>query len=131
METRTTVRKEALLAILQENRDKHRAVFEAALEGYREQCVVILRDKIAALSDGRSPTLQIMMSRPEDHTRDYDRVIKMLELSISETFEMDEQMFAQYVMDDWRWKRDWLRMSSRYASASTQQAYGVDVLEDD
>lgn len=28
-------------------------------------------------------------------------------------------------MDDWRWKRDFLTLSNRYAAGATQQAYGV------
>jgi predicted component of viral defense system (DUF524 family) len=115
---------------LQENREKHRAVFDDALAGYRAEALKTLEDTIRSLSEGRAPRIYISLSRPEDHTRDYDRIIKMLDMEVAETFVLPEERFAQYVMDDWRWKRDWLKMSSRYASASTEAAYGV-VEEDD
>jgi predicted component of viral defense system (DUF524 family) len=125
----TTVVKSDLLAILTENRAKHRTVFEAAFAGYKDQAKKILRAHLRDLNAGRAPELRILLSRPQDHTADYDRIIKMLELDVNEQFTLPEERFAQYVMDDWRWKRDWLRMSSQYASASTQEAYGV--IEDD
>ena len=126
----TKVMKAELLDKLRENRDKHRGVFEAALAGYREEAQRLLGEQLAALLDGRTPKIYIILSRPEDHTQDYDRIIAMLEMEIGETFTLSEERFAQYVMDDWRWKRDWLKMSNRYASASTSQAYG-DVNMDD
>lgn len=126
----STVKKNELLGILRENRDKHRSVFTAALDGYRAESRKLLEEHLQWLSEGRTPKIYIILSRPEDHTRDYDRIIKMLEMEVAETFTLTEDRFAQYVMDDWRWKRDWLKMSNRYASASTVQAYGV-VQEDD
>jgi hypothetical protein len=126
----TTVNKQQLLKIIRENRDKHRGVFEEALLGFRLHAVKVLDEKIAALRDGRSPEIRIVVSRPEDHTPDYDRVIRMLEMDTGQEFTLSEERFAQYVMDDWSWKRDWLRMSNRYAAGATRQAYGVEADED-
>jgi hypothetical protein len=120
----TTIEKEKLLAILNENRAKHREVFDAAFAGYREQAKKILRANLRDLNAGRVRELRILLSRPEDHTKDYDRIITMIQLDVHEQFTLSESEAAQYVMDDWRWKRDWLRMSNQYASASTQEAYG-------
>lgn len=125
----TTIKKDELLDIINENRTKHREVFEAALAGYQEKAKEILQQNLDDLNAGRVRELRILLSRPEDHTRDYDRIIRMLQLDVNSEFTLSEQRFAQYVMDDWDWKRDWLSMSNRYASASTQEAYGV--IEDD
>ena len=121
----TTVKKAELLVILQDNRGKHRKVFEDSLAGYRAYAQNRLEEQIKALSEGRTPEIRIVVTRPSDHTADYDRVIKMLQMEQGELFTLDEHMFAQYVMDDWRWKRDWLKFSNRYAAASTEAAYGV------
>jgi hypothetical protein len=122
---KSRIKKDKLLEILRENRARHRGVFEASLAGYRTAAEQLLTQSLAEMSAGRTPELRILLSRPEDHTRDYDRIIRMLELDVDSEFVLDEEQFSNYVMDDWRWKRDWLRMSNRYASASTQQAYGV------
>lgn len=124
METTTNMRKAEVLAIIKDNRDKHRSVFEAALDGYRTRARSILKEWDESLSSGRVRELRIVLDMPKDHTRDYDRIIKMLEMDTGDEVEMDENMFAQYVMDDWSWKRTWLSMSSRYAAAATSQAYG-------
>ena len=125
----TTVKKDELLAILNENRAKHQQVYEAAFAGYAEHAKQILQQELDDLNAGRVRELRILLSRPQNHTADYDRIIKMLELHVHSEFTLSEDLFAQYVMDDWRWKRDWLKMSNRYASASTQETYGV--IEDD
>lgn len=124
---KTTVRKDQLLQILRENREKHRTVFEAALNGYRKAALEKLEATLAELADARPPDVRVVLDRPVDHTRDYDRVILMLKMDTGTDFTLDEQMFAWFVMDDWEWKRRWLRMSSSYAAAETSRAYGDDV----
>ncbi len=120
----------ALTGILTGNRDKHRTVFEAALGGYKKQLLADLEANVAALKAGRVPDVTVRYSRPQDHTRDYDRVLRMLRLHEGDTFELTEQDFAQYVEDDWAWKRQWVKMSNTYAAATTQAMYGDDEEED-
>jgi len=119
-----TVRKDDLLKKLRENRDKHHTVFQASLRGYSEHCHEILAAHIRAIDSGRTPEIRITVARPEDHTRDYDRVIGMLEMHQGDTFALDEVMYAQYVDDDWGWKRQWLKLSSEYAAGATIANYG-------
>src|SRR5580698_9990020 len=102
-----TVKKDELLDVLNRNRAKHREVFDAALEGYRAHAIVVLEAKVRALSHGKQPEIRIMIERPEDHTRDYDRVIGMVNADQGDTFELSETDFAQYWEDDWSWKRQW------------------------
>lgn len=44
------------------------------------------------------------LTTPEDHTKDYDRAIQMVEWSIEDTIELDTRQFQQLVMDEWEWK---------------------------
>jgi hypothetical protein len=119
-----TVDKADLLVKLRENREKHRTVFLAALDGYKKQATEILKSHIRAIEEGRTPLLVISLARPEDHTRDYDRVIGMLEMDKSGEFRLDAVTYGNYVNDDWRWKREWARMSSSYARDSYTSNYG-------
>jgi hypothetical protein len=104
-------------------------VFRAAVEGYREQAERLLIAELTAIQQGRTPELRIILSRPRDHTRDYDRAIRMLEMDTRDELTLDERTFGQYVMDQWQWKSDFLRMSNSYAAGATEEAYGV--IEDD
>jgi hypothetical protein len=119
-----TVDKGDLLGALMENRRKHRTVFEAALEGYQGRLQEILEDKIKMIAQGKLPDIRITLIQPEDHTTDYDRIIKMAQMHQGETFDLDEQQFAQYVMDDWGWKRQWLETNTAYAAGSVKANYG-------
>lgn len=125
-----TVNKDELLTKLRENRENHRTVFEAALEGYRLQAVATLEEKLAALTAGRLPELKLGLVIPQDHTKDYDRVIAMVQMHTSSTFRLSEYDFQSYVMDDWDWKRQFVRTSSSYAAAEVSRVYGDDAADD-
>lgn len=120
----TTVEKIDLLKILKENRGKHRGVFEAALEGYRKAVISRLVGHIQELRNGHYPETKIVVPIPADHTGDYDRTIKMLEMSIHSTYTLTDYEFGQFVMDDWDWKRQWVATNSVYAAAEIGKAYG-------
>jgi hypothetical protein len=117
--------KEELLDILRLNRDKHREVFTEALASYKKVLLADAEAKVKALQRGKIPDLQIRFTRPEDHTRDYDRVIRMVQMHQDEYYGMTEQDFAQYVEDDWHWKRQWAVTASSYAAGKFSEVYGV------
>ena len=37
----------------------------------------------------------------EDHEKDYNQMINMLQMSVDEELELDLEDFAKFVMDDW------------------------------
>lgn len=119
-----TVSKQALIVRLEENRARHREVFLEAIQGYRRHAESILTGYVKALRDGKAPEICVTLSRPEDHARDYDRVIGMLKMDAGETFELNEETYARYVEDDWAWKRQWARISSAYAADAVSRNYG-------
>ncbi len=110
-----TVKKATLLERVQVNRDKHRAIFEEAVVGYRKQAVGMLEQHITRIRQGKVVAVQVYLPTPEDHTRDYDRVLAMLNMAEGTTVEVTEQEFSQYVMDDWAWKRQFLASNSTYS----------------
>jgi hypothetical protein len=124
-----TVRKGELLTILQQNRGKHRQVFEAAVEGYREQAMTWLMRTTDQVRAGRTPELSFGHYPPQDHTRDYDRVIRMVQMHAADTLDIDESVFASYVQDDWGWKRQFLDTSNTYAAATVTEVYGAETFD--
>jgi hypothetical protein len=125
-----TVNKAELLTKLRENRENHRTVFDAALEGWRVEALARLEEKTAALKAGRLPDIKISLAMPQDHTKDYDRIIAMVEMHTRDYFTLSEYDFQSYVMDDWDWKRQFVRTSSSYAAATVSRVYGDDAADD-
>jgi hypothetical protein len=124
-----TVPKDQLIEILMQNRDKHQEVFLAALEGYREHVLKWLNKTIREARMGRLPALSFAGRAPADHTRDYDRLISMLGWHTGDTFDLDEHDYAQFILDDWGWKRQFLDTSSAYAAATVTEVYGAAELD--
>ena len=116
-ESKVTVKKDELLAAIRKNRESHRSEFLKAQEGYREEVIKTLDRMLADVRDGRPfVQAQIMsLTMPIEHTNDYDRVIRMLEMSIAEEITVTEGQFSQYVLDDWGWKAQFTATSTRYS----------------
>lgn len=109
-----TVDRHEFIARVQANRNAHRAVFEHALDGYRQRLIDELERRIRDLRKGRWVEQHIGLPEPEDHTDDYDRVLAMAEMSIDDTLELDESEFAMYVMDQWSWKQNFADSTLSY-----------------
>jgi hypothetical protein len=110
------VSKATLLEKLKANRDKHRSVFEEAIEGYHKAVVEALEKALADAKAGKKYTPTVFLPEPEDHTDDYDRIIAMLEMSLDDELELPQREFSQYALDDWGWKHDFINTASAYNS---------------
>lgn len=110
------VRRDAVLAKLKTNRDGHRAVFEEALEGYHKAVVEHLTTALKDAKAGKRYAWQVHLPQPEDHTKDYERVIALLDMSLDEELELPATDFAQYVLDDWGWKGNFITTTSNYTN---------------
>jgi hypothetical protein len=111
-----TVQKDDLMEIVKANRDEHRTIFEKAVEGYRKRAIEILEEHIERIKHGKVERVVVQLPVPQDHTADYDRVLKMLDMSVDDEVTLDEQAFAEYVMDDWHWQRQFLTDSSSFTA---------------
>ena len=114
-----TVRKVDLLEALKANRRDHQAIFDEALEGYRDAVLQQLTQHLDEVQKGKVKQVLINLPMPENHTKDYDRAIRMVEMSVHDEIEVDEHSFRQYVMDDWAWKRQFLASNAGYSATAT------------
>lgn len=103
-----------LIEVLTKNRASHRALFEKAFDGYRNECIRILNQNLDSLKKNSRHVVFFTESPPEDHTEDYDRVLAMLAMSVDDTVELTSSEFSQYVQDDWSWKTTWEASNSKY-----------------
>lgn len=109
-----TVKKDALLEVLRTNRTAHRDVFDKALTGWKRTVLETLESAYDDAKAGKRFLGIISIEQPADHTREYDCIIKMIEMSVDETVTLDSGTFACYVMDDWSWKGQFTRSTSQY-----------------
>ena len=107
-----------LLEAIKANMAGHRAAFEAAQEVYRERMIAELDTMLADAKAGRSIRRAVSMPEPEDHTNDYASIVKMLEMSVDDVIELDEESFQQFVMDDWYWKSSFAHSTLAYAASN-------------
>lgn len=112
------VKKSELLETVQKNRDNHRKIFLEAQEGYRVAAIAELDKMLTEAKQGKQIRRSLALTEPVDQTRDYDRVIRMLEMSQDEIIELQEHDFMQYVLDDWGWKRQFLLSNSVYSATA-------------
>jgi hypothetical protein len=116
-----TVDKEDLLTRLRANRDAHRTIFSEAVVGYRDAVITALERHLDEVKNGTVRTITVNLPEPEDHTKDYDRIITMCEMNVKDQITLTQDEFAQYVMDDWRWKRQFLASNSAYSQTARSQ----------
>lgn len=110
------VRTAELRAKVQANRDQHRGQYERAMKGWRREATRICQQGIDECAAGTRVLVIATDAPPQDHTKDYDRVLAMIEMSAEDTITLDETSFRQYVLDDWRWKEEWSVSTSKYLS---------------
>lgn len=109
------VKREELLDALRANRQKHATEAQEAKAGYLIQVEKGLRKALRDLKSGKITTT-LNLHAPIDNTADYDRAIKMMEMSVDENIELNEQEFRQYVQDEWSWRAAAALLNSTYAA---------------
>lgn len=115
---KVTVQRAELLETLRKNREEHKQIFEEALAGYRTEVVRVLEARLADARQNRRIDLRISLVQPVDQTKEYDRAIRMCEMSVDDTIELSNEAFANYVMDDWSWSHQFLSANSTYSATA-------------
>lgn len=118
------VNKDELLVALKENREKHIREYQESVDGYKDMAIEEinramnrLKQRVEELRAGEVMRLHAVgfdLEVPKNHQKDYDQVIKMVEMSVENELELSSDEFACYVMDDWEWKPDFERTSMSY-----------------
>lgn len=112
-----TINKGRLLTIVIENRDKHLADYAEAERGYQSEIVKVLSRYLEQVQSKKIPkdfNAIFEIPRPENHVKDYNTIIGMLELSVDQEISLSQQDFKLYVQDEWSWKRAFETVTSNY-----------------
>jgi hypothetical protein len=125
-----TVDREGLKTILADNRTKHVADVAEARQDYNDACLKIAQTnlrvaeaQVTAVAKNEMGGLTFKYERfpspPEDHTRDYDRVLRMLDLSVDSNVVLESREFENLVMDNWEWKEQFRSASIAYKAMAS------------
>ncbi len=110
-----------LLEIVRANKEKHIAEFNEAVGDYKTLVMKIAQEnlKLAKTSDPEKfKQMKPMPPSPVSYEDSYRRAIRMLELSVEDIIEVEEDVFNQLVLDEWAWKRGFTATTMSYKVGS-------------
>lgn len=113
--------KAVLLKTLKANRETHHEIFLEAQDGYRTAVIAELDKMLEEARAGKRIRRAITLIEPMDQTREYDRAIAMLEMSVDGTVLLEEHDFRQYVLDEWSWKHQFNVSNVLYSKTLSDQ----------
>lgn len=96
-----------LLATIKQNKDNHDAAFVKTVEQYKEAVLKAVEHNLEIAKTGdleKIANMKPMPPSPVTYTSSYEKMIKMLEMSVDTDIELSDSEFDQYVMDNWYWK---------------------------
>lgn len=106
-----------LLEIVRANKEKHIAEFAEAVLDYKALVLKIAKEnlRLAKSEDlAEIAKMKSLPSSPTSYEDSYRRAIRMLELSVEDIIEVEEDVFNQLVLDEWSWKRGFTAATMSY-----------------
>jgi hypothetical protein len=108
------------------NRDQHVKDYEKAIIGWRTEfakvmtahaaeCVTLANKVVDAPADKIEYKYADLPEKPENHVKDYDRIIARLSMEQETKIYLKHSDFNKYVLDEWRWKEAFTNSLSNYA----------------
>lgn len=111
-----------LVKVLKENRQKHVLEYKEAVRQYRLRAAEALTRELDKCTSGKKFETNLNMGRPASHEKDYDLIIRMLQMSVEEITVLDHHEFNQFVLDEWSWKPGF--QSSSYGASGSYGTSG-------
>lgn len=108
-----------LLKIVRENKEKHIVDFNESVEDYKAAAIKLAESNMEKAKSGdleKISQMKAVPSKPVSYETNYNRAIRMLELSVEEIIEVEEDVFNQLVLDEWAWKNSFVASASLYKS---------------
>jgi hypothetical protein len=106
-----------LLEIVRANKLTHIAEYNEAVEDYKTVVLDIATANVKVAKTAKLEEFKKIKRTPDapvSYELSYARAIRMLELSVEEIIEVEEDVFNQLVLDEWHWKRSFTMSNSTY-----------------
>lgn len=114
-----------ILQRLGENRKRHEDIYNEAVVGYHKKAIEALTERLQKVLANPLEHTNVTLSVPQNHLKDYDRTILMVEQCLDVELELDEQEYSQYIQDNWHWTRGFLVGNSGYSSMAVSGVLGL------
>lgn len=108
-----------LLEIVRVNKEKHVKDVQESIKDYKKAAVKLAKENLELAKSGDLESISKvrgMPTKPVSYESAYTRAIRMLELSVDEVIEVEEDVFNQLVLDEWSWKNSFVASSTLYKS---------------
>lgn len=101
---------------LEENREKHVKEVSAAKEAYMKEARARLEETIERIDEDHIVDFKPIneLVAPNDHTKEYDTVIMMMEMTNETGIELTETEFKMYFQNDWPWSEMAMLANTQY-----------------
>lgn len=113
------VEKVELLKIVRENLKKHVKEYDESVKDYKKAAIKVAKEHVDLAKTGdldQIAKIKAMPQRPTSYEDSYNRAIRMLELSVEDTIELEDDVFNQLVLDEWHWKHQFVASGALYKS---------------
>jgi len=115
------MKREQLLQVVRENLAKHIADYLESVEDYKKLALQIVQANLKLAKTGDLSELakvKTLPAPPVTYEAEYKKAVRMLELSVDDVIEVEEDVFNQLVLDEWSWKRQWSMSNAIYKSGT-------------
>jgi hypothetical protein len=115
------MKREELLFIVRANKEKHVTEFIESVEDFKLLVLKVANAnaKLAKTADlEKFKEIKHVPTAPRSYEDSYRRAIRMLELSVEDIIEIEEDVFNQLVLDEWNWKTSFMASNSMYKSGA-------------
>lgn len=109
--------RQELLELVLANKTTHVAEFQESVKDYKAAVLQIARDNLALAKTGKLDEIakvKAMPPKPISYEAEYNRAVRMLELSVDSVIELEQDVFNQLVLDEWDWKHTFVTNSMFY-----------------
>jgi hypothetical protein len=111
------VNKTELLGIVRDNKTKHIKEYAESVKDYKKAAIKVAKEHVELAKTGELDNIakiKAMPQKPMSYEKEYDRAIRMLELSVEEELDIESDVFNQLVLDEWTWKNSFVTSSALY-----------------
>lgn len=116
------ISKKKLLDQLEKNRNDHKFIYDAAMEGFKKSVVTALYDAYKKAQKGEEYITDMDLDEPVCHLDEYNNIIARVNWNESDFIELDRREFDQFILDKWDWQYNFLTSSSSYSMSSSSSS---------
>lgn len=98
------VEREWLLGKLREGLEQHQSEYDLAKARYCEMAEGRCEDLLRDLQRGQAVRIEFSKPMPIAFDEEFERIIGMLENSVDDEVQLDEEQYAAYVQGRWSWR---------------------------